>query len=106
MITKLIPKKAIVILVLALVSMVIGAFGGYTFCKRAQYKGVIKQQANDATAVVEHQEKKDAVDDKFNENVSKLKAIPDITGCLDKSSDAEYLDQLFKSDSEAKSGFN
>lgn len=64
MIWKLIPKKIIIYAVAAVILLGVGAFGGYTFCKRSQYKGVINQQAKDAKIVVKHQEKKDVVDEK------------------------------------------
>jgi hypothetical protein len=106
MITKLIPMKAIIVIGMSLVLLAVGAFGGYTFCKRSQYKGVIKQQQKDAKAVLKHQEKKDAAAKEIIKYIEVIKKIPDTSGCLDKPSGDEYLNQLLDSDSKAQSSFN
>lgn len=106
MIWKLIPKKILVVLAVALVSLVVGAFGGYTFCKRANYKGVINQQAKDAKIVMKHQEKKDVANEKLTKDIKEIQAIPDSTGCLDEPSDDRYIERLLESDREAQSSFD
>lgn len=106
MILKFIPKKTIIIIVASIILLAVGAFGGYTFAKRAQYKGVIKQQAKDAKAVMKHQEKKDVAAKQKAKDIEAIKDIPDPIGCLDKPSGDEYLNELLKSDSKAKSIFN
>ena len=106
MIWKLIPKKLIVYAVAAMILLAVGAFGGYTFCKRSQYKGIIKQQQKDAKAVVKHQEKKDVVDEKVGNALEEAKKVSDASGCLDKPSPDVYLDRLLRADSVAESGFD
>jgi len=106
MIWKLIPKKVILYIVAAAILLGVGAFGGYTFCKRAQYKGVIKQQQKDADAVLEHQEKKDVVEREVIKYIEVIKRIPDKSGCLDKPNDSAYIDRLLESDSDTQSSFN
>lgn len=104
--SKLLPKQTIIYIVITVISLGLGLFGGYTFCKRAQYKGVINQQTKDAKAVVQHQEKKDEVDTKVQEHVEALKGIPDTSGCLDAANGAAYLERLQRADGVAKSSFN
>jgi len=106
MILKFIPKKTIIIIVASIILLAVGAFGGYTFAKRAQYKGVIKQQAKDAKAVMKHQEKKDVAAKEIIKYVEIIKKIPDISGCLDKPNSDEYLNELLRADSKQKSIFN
>ena len=106
MIWKLIPKKVILYIVGAAILLGVGVFGGYTFCKRAQYKGVIKQQEKDAKAVLEHQENKDNVEKEINKSIEIIKKMPDVGGCLDKLNDDNYLDRLQRADSQSESGFN
>lgn len=103
---KLIPKQVIIYIVITVLSLAVGAFAGYTFCKRAQYKGVINQQAKDAIMVMKHQEKKDVIDIEVKKHVNVLRAVPDTSGCLDESSPDAYLDKLLRADSVAESGFN
>lgn len=103
---KMIPKQVIIYIVLVVLSLAVGAFGGYTLCKRAQYTGVIKQQKKDAVNVAKHQENKDAVDEKVRSGIDALRKIPDASGCLNKSNSDIYLDELQRTDSISKSGFN
>lgn len=104
MILKLIPKKAILYVAASIILLLVGAFGGYTFCKRAQYKGVIKQQEKDAKTVLKHQEDKDNVNEKFTESVEEIKAVKE--SCLDKPNSDDYLNRLQRSDSISESIFN
>jgi len=106
MILKFIPKKTIIIIVASIILLAVGAFGGYTFAKRAQYKGVIKQQAKDAKAVMKHQEKKDVAAKEIIKYIEVIKKIPDVSGCLDRPNDDKYLDELLRADSKQKSIFN
>ena len=106
MILKFIPKKVIMYIVASAVLMGVGAFGGYTFCKRAQYKGVIKQQEKDAQAVLKHEDKKDVVDKKVNKQIEKIRSLPDTSSCLDVRNSDDYLNELQRADSIAESEFN
>ena len=104
----MIKKYRITILALvAALLFVAGGFTGYTFCKRASYKGVIKQQAKDAEAVLKHQNKKDEVVNNVKPKIiERIKFIKDTSGCLDSANSDDYINKLLKSDSEAKSSFN
>lgn len=103
---KLLPKRVILFIVITVLTFLVGAFAGYTFCKRANYKGVINQQANDAEEVMKHQERKDVIDTEVKKHIDAVKQVPDTGGCLDKRSPDAYLDKLLDADSISQSGFN
>ena len=106
MILKAIPKKVIIYIVASAILLLVGAFGGYTFAKRANYKGVIKQQKKDAIAVLEHGEQEDVAKKHVSESIEKLRVINDPTGGLDKPSPTDYLNELYKSDRATQSEFD
>lgn len=107
MITVLKKYKIIVFALLALILLGTGAFGGYTFCKRAQYKGVINQQAKDATTVMEHEEKKDVAEKELDKVIEvRVEKAGGTSGCLNTPSPDAYLDGLLDADRKAKSSFN
>jgi hypothetical protein len=104
----MIKKYRIIILALiAALLFISGAFTGYTYCKRANYKGIIKQQEKDAKKVLEHEEKKDKVEKYVKPKIiERIKIVKDTSGCLDVINSDEYIDSLLKSDREAQSSFN
>ena len=103
------PKlvKPLIILVVSMVIFSIGAFAGYTFCKRAQYAGVIKQQEKDAKIVMKHLDRKEEVRKNVNAIIeTKVQNVVDSTGCLDADSPDIYINGLLDADRAAKSGFD
>jgi len=106
MITLLKRYKIIILALVAVLLFASGAFTGYSYCKRAQDKGVIKQQAKDAVIVMEHQIKKDEAEKNVDTIITKLIKIKDTSGCLDNPNNDEYLNWLHRADSRAQSSFN
>jgi len=98
--------KIIGIVVIAALLFLSGIFVGYSYCKRAQDKGVIDQQAKDAKAVDKHQTKKEEVEKNVTKQIAIIKKIIDPAGCLDTPAPDVYLDRLQRADRAAKSGFN
>jgi len=92
--------------VIAALLFLSGTFVGYSYCKRAQDKGVIDQQAKDAETVMKHEDKKDEVTAKVEKAIAKAQKIADPTGCLDTNNSDDYLDGLQRADRAAKSGFD
>lgn len=99
-------QKIIAKIVIVAIVFISGAFSGYSYCKRSNYKGVIKQQAKDAVNVDTHQVKKEKVKKNVNKKIEDIKKIVDLSGCLDIDSPDDYFDRLLDADSTAKSGFD
>lgn len=98
--------KIIGIAVIAVLLFVSGCFVGYSYCKRAQDAGVIKQAKKDAKAVDNHQDKKEKVEKNVTKQIGTIKKIIDPSGCLDAPAPDDYLNRLLSTDSAAKSGFD
>ena len=98
--------KIIGIVVIAVLLFLSGIFVGYSYCKRAQDKGVIDQQASDAKIVMKHEDKKDEAKAEVDKAITQIQKVVDPTGCLDTDNSDEYLDGLQRADSTAKSGFD
>jgi len=98
--------KTIGIVIIAVLLFLSGIFVGYSYCKRAQDKGVIDQQAKDAKTVMKHEDKKDEIKAKVEKAIAKIQKIVDPTGCLDTGNSDDYLDELQRADRISKSEFN
>ena len=102
----MIPQKIVSKIVIVAIVFVSGAFSGYSYCKKSNYKGVIKQQAKDAKDVMEHEEEKIEVKKNVDEKIEVIKKIIDPTGCLDVNSPNDYFDGLLDAENGKKSQFN
>jgi len=98
--------KIIGLAVIAALLFLSGIFTGYSYCKRAQDAGVIKQAKKDAKAVDKHQDKKEEVEKNVTKQIDSIKKIIDPSGCLDAPTPDDYLNGLLRADSAAKSGFD
>lgn len=98
--------KIIGLAVVAALLFFSGIFTGYSYCKRAQDAGVIKQAKKDAKAVDKHQGKKEKVEKNVTKQIDTIKKIIDPSGCLDAPAPGDYLNRLFSADRAAESGFN
>ena len=98
--------KEIIILVLAALLFVAGMFTGYSYSKRSQDAGVIKQQQQDAEDVDKHRTETDKVNENVAKTITIIKKIKDPSGCLDVASPDEYLDGLLNADSKTQYNVN
>jgi len=98
--------KIIGIAVIAILLFLSGCVVGYSYCKSSYDANVIDQQAKDAETVMKHEDKKDVVETKVKKAIEKVEAIKDVSGCLDKPNNTDYLNELQRADSIAKREFN
>jgi len=102
----MIPQKIISKIVIVAIVFVSGAFSGYSYCKRSNDKGVIKQQNKDAEEVMRHEDQKITVRKNVDEKIKSIRKIIDPSGCLDANSPDDYFNRLLDADSTAKSSFD
>jgi len=102
----MIPQKIISKIVIVAIVFVSGAFSGYSYCKRSNDKGVIKQQNKDAEEVMRHEDQKITVRKNVDEKIEVFKKIVDPSGCLDTNSPDDYLNGLLDIEYGKESQFN
>ena len=95
-------QKIFVIAIVAIFLFVAGGFVGYSYCKRSSDRGVIKQQKEDATDVLKHEDKKAVVKKNVDEKIKTLNKVVDTSGCLDADSPNDYLNKLLDAENAAQ----